>query len=145
MTVIDILSDISSGPRLEILELLQRESLKASMIAKNTDSSIQAISRHLDKLIESKLIEKTSEGKFRISSIGKITLSQIPFFEFLSKNKKYFETHDFTGIPENLITRMGELVNCKLEPDFMKSVQTAREFCIDAKNHSFIQQLVHCL
>ena len=132
MTGIDILSDISSGPRLEILKILQEKSLKASVLSKKMKTSIQAISRHLDKLVESNLIEKTSSGEFNLTTIAKIALSQIPFFEFLSKNKTYFEDHDFTGIPDHLISRMGDLVNCKLEPDFMKSIQMAREFCMDA-------------
>lgn len=133
MTGIDILNNISSGPRLQILKILQEKNLKASSIANETKSSIQALSRHLDTLAESKLIEKNSEGEYQLSSIGKIALSQIPFFEFLSKNKDYFEEHDFTGIPEHLVSRIGDLSNCKLEPDFMKSIQTAREFCINAK------------
>jgi len=137
MTSIDILSDISSGPRLQILHSLKGNSLKAIEISKKTNSSIQALSRHIDKLVESKLIEKTPDGKYKISTIGKIALSQIPFFEFLSKNKEYFETHDFTGIPDHLISRIGELANCKLEPDFMKSLQRARQFCIDAEKFIF--------
>jgi len=133
MTAINLLSDISSGPRLHILLSIEENPLKASEIAKKNNSSIQALSRHLDKLVESKLVERSSDGKYLISTIGKIALSQIPFFEFLSKNKEYFETHDFTGIPYHLISRIGELVNCKLESNFMKSLQGAREFCKDAE------------
>jgi len=133
MSGIDILSNIASGPRLQILQSLQESPLRASEIANKTNSSIQALSRHLDILGESKLIEKNSKGEHQLSSIGKVALSQIPFFEFLSKNKDYFDEHDFTGIPEHLVSRIGDLVNCKLEPDFMKAVQTARDFCINAK------------
>lgn len=137
ITGIDILSDISSRPRFEILQLLQKGPLKASEIAKKANSSIQALSRHLERLLNSGLVEKTKDAKYQLSSIAKISLAQIPFFEFLSKNNEYFVTHDFTGVPEHLISRMGELSNCRLEPDFMKSMQMAREFCINAKQFMY--------
>jgi len=133
MKGMEFFSDLSSEPRLEILQLLQETPLKPSHVAKKMSFSIQAVTRHLDKLAESMLIEKNEEGAFQLSSIAKIVLHQIPFFEFLSKNKEYFTTHDFTGIPDHLISRIGDLANCRFEPDFMKSIQTAKEFCIDAK------------
>ena len=133
MAGIDLLSEIASVPRLEILKLLSQKEQKANQIAKALKSSIQATSRHLDRLVESKLIEKTNNGKYQVSTIGTVTLQQVPFFEFLERHKKYFQTHDFTGIPDHLISRIGELEGCRLEEDFMGSIQTAREFCINAK------------
>ena len=133
MAGIDLLSEIASVPRLEILKLLSQKEQKANQIAKALKSSIQATSRHLDRLVESKLIEKTNNGKYQVSTIGTVTLQQVPFFEFLERHKKYFQTHDFTGIPDHLISRIGELKGCRLEEDFMKSIQMARDHCSNAK------------
>lgn len=132
MENIDLLSALASEPRLEILKLLADSDLKSAQIAKKLSISLQALTRHTEKLSEAKLIEKTTDG-YKLSSIAKVSLMQIPFFEFLSKNHKYFANHDFTGVPPHLVARIGELAESKLEPEFMKSIQTAREFCIDAK------------
>lgn len=133
MQDIDLLSALASEPRLEILQMLKDSNLKSAQIAKELSISLQALTRHIDKLIDSKMIEKTTDGRFQLSSIAKVSLIQMPFFEFLSKNHKYFSTHDFTGIPPHLVARIGELVECKMEPDFMKSIQLAKEFCNNAK------------
>lgn len=129
----DLFSSLSSGPRLEILHMLKSSELKSSQIAKNIQSSIQAITRHLAKLVESKLIEKTVTGKYRLTPIADILMLQIPLFEFLENHKEFFSTHDFSGIPPHLISRLGDLVNCQLETDLMKSMQHSRDLCANAK------------
>jgi len=133
MNGLNLLSDIASGPRLEILQILETSELKTSQIAKKMNTSIQALTRHIEKLIESKLVEKTPDGTYKLTSIAKVVLSQIPFFEFLDNHKEYFTTHDFIGIPDHLMVRMGELVDCDLEENVMEGMQRARDFCENAK------------
>ncbi|WP_249111177.1 winged helix-turn-helix domain-containing protein [Nitrosopumilus sp. K4] len=130
---LDLLSSISSGPRLEILQMLRPAELKSSQIAKNMQTSIQAITRHLDRLSESKLIEKTVTGTYRLTPIADVLMLQIPLFEFLENNKEFFSTHDFSGIPPHLVSRLGDLTNCEYEGDVMKSMQRARDVCANAK------------
>jgi predicted transcriptional regulator len=133
MEKIDLLSEFSSGPRLEMLKILENSDLKPSQIAKKMGMSIQALTRHIDRLTESKLAEKTPKGEYRLTPLAKASLSQLPFFAFLDKHHEYFSTHDFSGIPDNFISRIGELENCELERNLMKSMQQGRDYCINAK------------
>jgi len=133
----DLISSLASGPRLEILQMLNSSELKSSQIAKNMQSSIQAITRHLDKLSESKLIEKTIDGTYQLTPIANVLMLQIPLFEFLENHKEFFSSHDFTGIPLHLISRLGDLVNCEIENDVMKSMQRARDVCANGRNSLF--------
>lgn len=129
----ELISELSSQQRVEILKLLSSSHLKASEIAKNLDMSIQAISRHIDRLHNVRLIEKSEIGTYRLTTIGNVVLQQYPFFGFLEKFKDHFETHDFSGIPENLIARLGDLRNCELETNTMKGLQRARDWAAAMK------------
>jgi len=125
-----IMSNLASAQRLKILKVLESSEQKPSQIAIKMNSSIQALTRHLDKLVQTRHIEKTVEGKYKLTPIANAALLQIPFFEFLEKYKKHFTSHDFTGIPEHLLARLGELLNCELEENLMKAIQRTRDFCI---------------
>lgn len=131
----ELISELSSQQRVEILKLLSSSHLKASEIAKNLDTSIQAVSRHIDRLNNVRLIEKSEIGTYRLTTVGNVILKQYPFFEFLEKFKDYFETHDFTGIPDYLLIRLGDLANCEFEPNSMKSLQRSREWCMNMKKY----------
>ncbi|QUC64236.1 ArsR family transcriptional regulator [Nitrosopumilus sp. K4] len=129
----ELISELSSPQRLDVLQLLSSSNLKASEIAKKSNTSIQAISRHIDRLHNVKLIEKTEDGTYKLTSIGNVMLQQYPFFEFLEKFKDYFEAHDFSGVPDHLISRLGDLQNCELETNQMKALQRARDWAANMK------------
>lgn len=127
---LNIFSAISNPTRLEILLKLQQDSMKLGNIAQGMKMTIQAIQKHIDKLAKSGLIEKDMEGVFSVTPIGKITLEQIPSFQFLSKNRKYFDNHTFEGIPQSLSLRIGDLYNSEFIGDQMKAWQHNREMCL---------------
>lgn len=129
----ELISELASENRVKILQLLSKSPLKTSEIAKSLDTSIQAITRHTDRLHNSKLIQKDAAGRYWLTTIGKALLLQYPFFEFLSKYEKYFEEHDFTGVPDHLLVRLGDLVNCELETNTMKALQHARDWAANMK------------
>lgn len=129
----ELISELSSPQRMEILQLLSSSNLKASEIAKKLNTSIQAISRHIDRLHNVRLIEKTENGSYHLTTVGNVILQQYPFFEFLEKFKDYFETHDFSGIPSHLLMRIGDLVNCDLEMNTMKALQRSRDWAASMK------------
>jgi len=128
-----IFEDLSNPIRLEILSSLRSEPLKTTQIAKKLKTSIQALQRHVNRLVESKLIEKNSDGEIALSPIGEITLQQVPAFQFLSKYAKYFSTHTFDGIPNQLLLRIAELNNSEFIGDTMKGWQRARDIAVNGK------------
>lgn len=131
----ELISEMASPQRMEILQLLSDSNLKTSDIAKKLGTSIQAISRHVDRLHNVRLIKKTEEGTFHLTTVGNVILQQCPFFDFLEKFKDYFETHDFSGIPDHLIARLGDLRNCEFESNQMKGLQRARDWAAAMKKY----------
>ncbi len=133
MQDIDLLSAMASEPRLEILQMLKDSNLKSAEIAKQANMSIQALGRHLDKLSSSNLIQKMTDGAFCITPLAKTCLSQIPFFDFLSKHNDFFLSNTFDGIPDHLLSRIGDLNGGELESNPMKAVQRARDVYVNSK------------
>ena len=136
---LDIFSAISNSTRLAILLNLKEGSLKLGQIAQKMNMSIQAIQKHIDKLVVPGLIEKNIDGVFSVTPIGKITLEQIPAFQFLSKNRKYFDKHTFEGIPQKLSLRIGDLYNSEYLGDQMKAWQHNRDLCLN--NREFLDSV----
>jgi predicted transcriptional regulator len=105
----DLLSELGSEDRLKILEAIRKEPLKTSHIALKLSSSIQEASRQCGRLEDVGLIEKHEDGKFVLTSLGKITISLAPAFALLGEEREYFNSHDPSYLPTPLLQRISEL------------------------------------
>ena len=134
---LDLFADLASSTRIEILHHLNEQNLKLAQLAKKLDSSMQGLQRHVDRLVSSGLIQKDAKGQFSLSSIGKASLQQIPAFEFMSKNKSYFENHTFGDLPAEFIRRIGDLSNSKYTNSTMETWQYSIDLQSAAKEYLF--------
>ncbi len=105
----DLLTELGSEDRLKILEEIHKESLKTSQIALKLSSSIQEASRQCGRLEDVGLIEKHTDGKFVLTSLGKITISLVPAFALLGEEREYFNSHDPACLPLPFVERLAEL------------------------------------
>jgi predicted transcriptional regulator len=105
----DLLSELGSEDRLKILEEIHKEPLKTSQIALKLSSSIQEASRQCGRLEDVGLIERHADGKFVLTSLGKITISLAPAFALLGEEREYFNSHDPTYLPSSFLQRISEL------------------------------------
>jgi len=122
-----LFGNLANPTRIAILNILQISASTPSKLSKNLKMTIQGLHRHLEILLKSGLIKKDVEGNLLLSSIGYAVLAQIPTFLFLAKYQKYFQDHDFSGIPKNLVQRLGDLGDCKFIGELMETWQTAKE------------------
>ena len=115
--------ELSSHQRLQILfKLLQKKS-KVSAMAKQLDATNQEVHRNFMRLEDGGLIAKTKDGNYGVTTYGKIMCSQVPSLIFLTKNQKYFESHEFGGIPNKFILRAGQL----LKGEYVKGITKVLE------------------
>ena len=105
----EILFELGSEDRLEILTELGKEPLKLSQVAVKISSSIQEASRQCGRLEEIGLIEKHPDGKFGVTTLGRISLSLLPAFALLGEESEYFSGHNPSSLPQEFIQRLGEL------------------------------------
>jgi predicted transcriptional regulator len=129
--------ELASEQRIEIIKLLTKQNERLTNIAKTVDATAPEVHRNLDRLIQTKIIKKNSDGSFCLTTIGKIISTQIPLLEFLSENKKYFESHSTENIPEKFVQRFGSLANSKLLSSYMKILDKWKEIHANSNKYVF--------
>ncbi|HEX5358462.1 MAG TPA: transcriptional regulator, partial [Candidatus Nitrosotalea sp.] len=101
--------ELASEQRLKIIFKLLEQKSKISNMAKELHATVQEVHRNFERLSNAGLILKDKDGLYDLTTYGKTMCTQVPSLLFLSRNRKYFETHDFGDIPMKFIQRIGAL------------------------------------
>jgi len=117
----ELLFEISSEERTKILLLLQKDHLRLSAIAKKEGSTVTEVSRHLQRLSDTMLIQKDADGLYYLTKYGELTLCMLDGLNFISAKKQYFLKHDAFVLPREFIHRLGELSVCTFRPDVISN------------------------
>ncbi|HUS78494.1 MAG TPA: transcriptional regulator FilR1 domain-containing protein [Patescibacteria group bacterium] len=131
----DLLFEVSNEDRLSILLQLQENPLNITNLAKKLDSSTQEVSRHVSRLNDVGLTERTPEGLYILSPYGELTLRQIQSLNVTSTHRDYFRTHTLTSLPQEYIYRLGELTNAKYIDNVMVAIHRIEETLIAAEEY----------
>ena len=127
--------EISSEQRLAILTSLYKEKSNLSSIAKQLDSTAAEVHRNLGRLQKVGLVRKDTDGNYTLTTYGKTIHTQIPTLEFMVKNKKYFENHDFAGLSYKYIQRKGTLAGSDLISGYAKVLEKWQSIYKNAKQY----------
>jgi predicted transcriptional regulator len=136
----DVASDIlqlASEQRLKIMLNLQGKNSNVTNMAKELDSTVAELYRNFERLMKSDLIYKDPNGNYNLTTYGKAVCQCIPSFAFLSRNKKYFNSHDFGDLPIQFIQSIGSLESGKYQKGFIKIIQKWKEICENANEYMF--------
>lgn len=104
-----LLFELSHEDRLNILTTLKKQSYKFTELCKEVDIEDSEVSRHLKRLLKAELIEKHKEGRYSLTCLGKLAISSLDTFEFITLHKEFVSTHDFSVIPKKFRNKIGEL------------------------------------
>ncbi|TLX82481.1 MAG: transcriptional regulator [Thaumarchaeota archaeon] len=115
--------ELASEQRLNIIFKLLSKKTKISNMAKELDATVQEVHRNFERLADAGLIKKDKDGYFDLTTYGKTMCTQVPSLIFLSKNRKYFENHDFGDIPMKFIQRIGALAGGQQVKGFVKVLE----------------------
>jgi predicted transcriptional regulator len=105
----EIFVELASSQRLSIIFSIHHQRLNLSTLAKSLNLTIQEVHRNTNRLIDTGLVEKNSEGIFLLTTFGNAIIRQLSIFDFLSSNKDYFSDHFLGNIPMKFIQRIGAL------------------------------------
>jgi predicted transcriptional regulator len=111
----ELLFTLSNGDRLKLLAEIKADGLRLTDLAKSLSASVQETSKHLARLVDCKLIEKTSDGTYRTTSYGSLISEILPSLNFVSRHRKYFSTHNISSLPRDLLFRIGQLSESKFQ------------------------------
>jgi predicted transcriptional regulator len=138
MRIHELLFELSNPARLKILSILQEDTMKLSHVSKKLNMSTPETSRHLERLTNVRLVEKKADGLYRITPFGNLILLFIPAIDFLSGNIGYFNTHDLSPIPLELLRRIGELSEAEIKTGAMELFHDAEKSFSEAEEYIWI-------
>ena len=101
--------ELSNDERLNILFLLKESPSTLTGFSESLGIRNQQCTRHLTRLVKNELIEKTGEGRYKLTEYGSAILRIQPTFIFLTNHSGYFSDHSTAGIPVSSLTSMGLL------------------------------------
>jgi predicted transcriptional regulator len=94
---------------MKLLSELQGGDLRLTELSERLSATAQETSKHLARLVNSRVIEKNPLGSYRLTCFGKLVMDTLPSLSFISQNRKYFLSHDISFLPRDFILRLGEL------------------------------------
>ena len=108
-----------------------------SHVSSNLDITVTEASRHLQRLVDTGLIRKDSEGLYEVTLYGGLVLSLVPGLDFISRNREYFSEHSVMVIPPKLRTRLGELSAGRYISDTITTVTHYWEILNEAEEFAY--------
>ena len=129
--------ELSSEQRLRIMFSLLEKKSNISKMAKEIDATNPEVHRNFNRLLKTGLILKEPDGNYSLTTFGKVTCNMIPSFEFIAKNRKFFETHNFGDLGIKFIHRLGELEDKKQIKGFVKVIEKWKEVHKNSKKYIY--------
>lgn len=134
----NLLFELSNEDRLRVLIKLKEKDGKLTNISKKLKLNLQETSRHLSRLSEEKLITKNLDGSYRLTPYGEGAIRLLPSFNFLSKNRKYFQEHTLRYLPDEYAHRIGELMQCNFVDDIMITFHIVEKMINESQEYVWI-------
>jgi predicted transcriptional regulator len=116
-----------------ILFEVDKQNLKMQKIAKVLDMNVTETFRHLQRLTESKLVEKRVDGTYAITSLGTLSIGLLKNLDFILEHANYFLEHDLSCLPYEFVNRLGELSHGEFCGDTLTTLNRVRDMVLDAE------------
>ena len=131
----DLLFELSNIDRMNILRHLKDTPNNITGISRELGITTQETSRHITRLYDVGLVERSPEGTYSVSTYGDIVFNQISGIEFTSTHRDYFKDHTLGNLPYEFISRIGELRSCNYIGNVMAVFQNIQEVCDEAEEY----------
>jgi predicted transcriptional regulator len=105
----ELYRSLSSRSRLAVISALKEGPLRYTEIMDETGLNTTDLSRQLHRLTDDDLVEKNPTDQYCITQYGRLVSSSTPIISFLTDNQEFFNTHDFSDIPMELVDNIGAL------------------------------------
>jgi predicted transcriptional regulator len=134
----NLLFELSNEARHRILLMLQENAMRITEIAKKQDLAHPEMRRHLTRLRQIGLIRRDVEGYYHLTPYGETSILLLKELGFLAVNSKYFEDHSLSGIPIELLKRIGDLGDCTYLSNAMDFLRCTENLFKESREHVWI-------
>jgi len=141
----DLLFELSSNERMNIMLSLLEERLKLSQVSRKLDMTVTEASRHLQRLSDVKLIDKDVEGAFGPTRYGELAIKLLSSLDFISTYRQYFLEHDVSNLPDELLSRIHELSLGTLNIDVVRVLPYVDSMFLDADEYIWVMSYTRAL
>jgi len=135
----DLLFELSSSERMNIMLSLLQERLKLSHVSQRLDMTVTEASRHLQRLSNIQLVSRDADGTFGPTPYGELAVSLLSSLDFISVNRQYFLEHIVSNLPYGFVNRLGELSSSTYEMDAVKVLAHCTEILQKAEDYIWTQ------
>lgn len=129
--------ELASEQRLNIIKNLAKSNLNISKLANILDATKPEIHRNVTRLTKAGLIEKNSDGDYRLTIYRDAILMQIPSLSFFAENNQFFSNHTLGNLDEKFIQRIGALRNKKQVKGYVKTLEKWRQIHDNAEKYIY--------
>ena len=130
-----LLYELASESRLDILQVLQMESLKMQEIARQLDLTATEAFRQLERLTAALLVQRQPDGAYALTQFGRLELHFASSMDFILKHKQYFLTHDVWQLPQQFLNRLSEISQATLRTGLIESTFKSSQLIGEAKQY----------
>ncbi len=101
--------------RIEILQQLNYASFSFTSLSKKLNISNSEVSRHLNRLIEQRLVQKErGSKKLSLTSFGELMITAFAPLDFILHHAEYFQEHGLFNLPTSFIRDLDQLSDSEL-------------------------------
>lgn len=132
-----ILFELSNKARYGILDCLHEGLKKHSELEEMLKIPGSEVSRHVKRLAEKGLIQKSDDGRYQITSIGYIAYNLMNILDISLKFEGFLNSHDISYIPLDFLFQLYKLKYVTVHTETLKNIETWRNFIKNAKKYVF--------
>lgn len=133
-----VLFELSSNRRAILLSKISQQSLKMQQLANALDMTTTETFRHLQRLSESKLVEKKADGSYIVTPLGELAIVFLSSFNFILQNGNYFLEHPVSCLPHEFVNRLGELSSGEFCGEALSTFNRARRIVFEAEEFIWV-------
>jgi predicted transcriptional regulator len=97
-----LMFELSHSERLKMLHILRENPMRLSELSKKMDVTTAEVSRHMERLVKARFIEKNSDNYYKITRFGIVILNEFSNIDYLAQNADFVLNHNLTAIPPEL-------------------------------------------
>lgn len=130
--------ELSSDSRLAMLRELQSNSLKMLPLARKLNMTDTETFRQVQRLVDSLLIEKNTDGTYAITQYGRLVLRLSVSFSFAYKNRELLLTRDLWRLPDEFVERIGALSEARVSNNMFVIINGAENILESAEEYVWV-------
>jgi predicted transcriptional regulator len=121
----NLLLELANPVRMKILRTIAIQPGTVESVAQEVGASVEETRTSIDRLCNFKFLDRGADGNYRASPLGHLALSTLADMDFVAQHSDFFQDHELSLLPSDLVSRLGELAESKRTDGSVTNIQRA--------------------